>query len=288
MLASLATRSVLVAAVAGGVLLAGCRSERVPQSTTGIDSVFQLLTPDTPAQAAKDMVDPFDPDKRYRGMSRIAAAPWGGEDVYVRIYAEAIQNDTDVGVRAVAARALGNHGSPEHVKLIVPLLSSEDARVRFEAARALQRLHSNEAIAPLGKLLVGTPDPARPARDGKPGGVFTEPDKDVRAAAAEALGQYADPLAAQSLIIALTDDDLVVSRTARKSLRTITGQDFGDDPAAWRAFVAGPNPFAARTAYTYPAFRRGKYTWERLPFWPEPPNEASANPTGYEPPVAGK
>lgn len=261
--------------------LAGCQS---PGTGTGkVDSVFQLLGPPSPAAAARDMVDPFDPDKRYRGMSLIAAAPFGGEDVYLNVYTEAIKTDTDPGVRAVAARALGMHGRPEHALLITPLLASDDKRIRLEGARALQRLHNPEAIGPLARTLVGRPDPDRKPVPGRPAPLITEPDKDVRAAAAEALGQYADASAAKALIGALADDDLVVVRTAHAKLQGLTGQTLGPDARAWTAFMAqSAQPFAQRRAYTYPAFSRKKYTWEHLPLFPDPPNEASGNPAGYE------
>ncbi|MFN7374211.1 MAG: HEAT repeat domain-containing protein [bacterium] len=262
----------------------GCTSGKTAKGED-VNSIFDLFGPPTPGAAARDMVDPFDPDKRYRGMSRISAAPWGGEDVYVNIYAQAIQNDDDAGVRGVAAKALGNHGSPDQVKLILPLLKSPDPRVRQQAARALQRVHNTEAIGPLVEALLGRPDPDRPPIVGRPALLIPEPDKDVRAAAADALGQYADPVAAAALVKGLSDDDLLVSRNARRSLRTLTGKDFGFDAKAWSAFLATPAPFAGRLPYVYPAFSRDKYTWEYLPFWPEPPNESAASPTGYEPPA---
>ena len=86
--------------------------------------------------------------------------------------------------------------------------------------RALQRLHSPAAIPALVKL-VEEPN---------------EPEAMVRAAAADALGQYADARVLEALIAALRDRDLAVNEAARRSLQTLTGQDFGQNFRAWVAW----------------------------------------------------
>lgn len=274
--------SVILAGLTG---VAGCSTDREAGPGGRIESIFELVGPESPAVAARQMVDPFDPDRRFRGMSKIAAAPWGGEDVYVNVYAEAIKADSDAGVRGVAARALGMHGGPEHAPLIAELLLSPDKRVRLSAARALQRVHNTSVIPALTGVLLGR---ARPASD-KPepprplGTQDFELDKDVRAAAADALGQYADARVFDALLAGLEDDELVVADAARESLRTLTGGDRGYDAKAWRAWLdATASPFAGRSEYQYRAYSRERYTWEWLPFFPEPPNERPGTPTGAD------
>lgn len=241
--------------------LTGC--EAAPMET---ESVFQVLAtpPPTPVEAAAWMFDPHDSDKRFRGTVLLANAPFGGEKVYLDGYRLHL-NDSDASVRAAAAFALGRHGSPEDVPAIVPLLKDQSRLVRLNAVRALQRLHNPEAVPALLDRLRQN----------------NEEDVDVRAEAAYALGQYAERRVLQGLIAALRDQRLAVTSNAAASLRTLTGQDFGDDRRKWFHWVSTTqDPFAGRLVYTYPAFSRDRGLLELLPFWPQPPNEQSGPPAG--------
>lgn len=263
-------------------LLPACSRETVDRAASS-NSILAALAPPSPAEAARDMVDPYSPDKRYHGTLLIANAPWGGEEVYTKIYADMAANDPDLGVRAVAASALGMHGTPEHVPIILPLLKEKDRRVRLSAVRALQRLHNPVAIEELIPL---TRLPSRRVVElagGRMEVVETpgESDKDVRAEACTALGQYAEPKVLQALINATDDDDLIVSRAATTSLRTLTGQNFTDDRTAWAKWARdNKTPFAGRQTYQYPIFEREKYFWEYIPLVPNPPNEKPGSPAG--------
>lgn len=267
---ALARAALLPSALLACAALTGCDGIDTKRMAEG-ESIFAGFAQPTPAQAAVWSQDPYDPDKRYRGTNMLANAPFGSEDVYVRMYRmklgapPADKPDEDLGVRGVAARALGMHGDPADTRLIIPLLKEKDRRVRLEAVRALQRLHNPEAIDALLPLV----DDAK------------EPDKDVRAEAASALGQYAQPRVLQALISALGDDDLLVTRATVSSLRTLTGQNFGEDQAAWTTWARNTSdPFAGRTAYVYPVFNRDKIWWEYIPLWPPPPNEVAGQPAG--------
>lgn len=264
------TRLGLLLLGASTAALLGCETGDLNRAAKN-ESIFAIFQQDSPATAAIDSQDPYNPDKRYRGTNLLANAPFGGEDVYVKTYRmklgapPADKPDEDPGVRGVAARALGMHGDPADAKLIVPLLKEKDRRVRLEAIRALQRIHNPDVI----------PDILPLVSDQK------EPDKDVRAEACDCLGQYAEPRVLQALVDALDDDDLIVTSRARRSLRTLTGQDFGEDQKAWLEWEKRtPEPFAARTAYIYPVFERDKFWWEWIPLWPDPPNEVAAQPVG--------
>jgi hypothetical protein len=250
-----------------GVALVGCEGNRASDSS---ESVFDLLpAPPTPAVAAAWMFDPYDPDKRFRGTLLLANAPFGGAPEYVKGYVMHL-SDSDSSVRAAAALALGRHGSPEHVPLILPLLTQEDRLCRLSAVRALQRLHNPVAVGPL----IDATDSRK------------ESDADVRAEAAVALAQYPQPRVLQALIAALGDDRLAVTAAAAQSLRTLTGQDFGDDRARWFDWAAAASePFAGQRPYTYPVFARDKSWLEHIPFWPPPPNEEPARPVGLPPPA---
>lgn len=250
----------------GAAALAGCGTfDDVPRGTTSLLDAFIPRT--SPSQAAEMAVDPYSPERRYKGTTLLSNANFGGLPVYLELYLDAIE-DEDPGVRAAGARALGRHGEPEHVPHLIDLLKDPDRFVRFEAARALQRVHSADAVP----VLLATIDAEK------------ETDADVRVAAAEALGQYPETRVVQGLIAALADARLAVNYAVRSSLTTLTGQDFGVDRAAWLAWVdRTPDLFAGRQPYVYPAFSRDKKPYEYLPFVPAPPNETASTPVGLDP-----
>lgn len=256
--------------------LAGCDRNTLDRVEESESILGFIPSPPSPADAARWSQDPFDRDKRFRGTNLLANAPFGGEDVYVQTYrmklgAPPAQGpDEDSGVRGVAARALSLHGDGRDAALIIPLLADKDRRTRLEGVRALQRLHNPAAIDPLIKAL----DPKE------------EDDYDVRAEAANALAQYAEPRVLQPLIAALDDDYLAVSRAARNSLLTLTGEDFGEDQRAWLDWrKTTQTPFAKRSEYQYPVFNRDRYWFEYIPLVPQPPNEIAAAPAGIGAPT---
>ena len=251
------------AGVCGGVALLGACSPTAPQDIQG-DSILDVFAPPTPQEAAAWAADPYDADKRYRGLLLLANAPWGGEEVYVRMY-RAAAADGDAGVRAIAIRALSLHGSPEDSSIMVDGLSDETDFVRWEAARALQRVYAPSAAQALIE---------RTRRS-------EEPSAQVRAAAARALGQYPEARVAQALIAALDDRQLTVNHEALASLHTLTGEKLGYDARDWLAYLdEARDPFADGLAYEYPVFSRDPTWWEwMLPFF-DPPNETAGRPIG--------
>jgi hypothetical protein len=242
----------------------GCETAKLRPGAT---SIFEFLAPPTPEEAAKMAIDRYDADKRYRGTQLLASAPFAGEPVYVELFKDNV-DDEDPGVRAVAVRALGMHGGPEHVPLLVDRLKDEDVGVRIASGRALQRLHNPVAIDAL--LVAINPE--------------NEPEAAVRVEAASALGQYAENRVVEALIASFTDESLAVNVATRDSLRTLTGQDFGLDPAAWQVWYKDTrNLFTAQSVYTYPVFQRHRRWFEYIPFVPQPPYEPIATPAGLRP-----
>lgn len=270
-----AAPSTLLALLASGAcVLHGCRGigrDAQQNNNQQPTSLFDLVAPPTPAVAAAWAVDPYDADKRYRGTLMLANASWGGEPVYIRLYEQALQ-DSVPNVRAAAIRGLALHGGPENVPMILPSLESDDRLLRWEAARALQRLHNPVAIPGLLRLI-----------DEK-----NEPEPFVRSAAAVALGQYADPRVVEGLIAALADRDLGVNMAAQESLRTLTGQDFGFNIRAWLAWRDSTNDlFAGRSRFEFPVFYRSRRGLEWINPFAVIPNEVAAVPTGMTDPLAG-
>jgi hypothetical protein len=220
----------------------------------------------SPADAAAWAADPYDADKRARGMNMLANAPWGGAEAYVKMYRERLKDD-NAPVRAVSCRALALHGSTEDVPRIVPLTRAEEILVRLEATRALQRLYNTAAVPALIDRL----------------SMDKEAEPEIRAEAASALGQYAEGPGMQALITALADPSLLVNRSAHESLRTLTGNDeLPADRKTWVNWVkATPKPFASRRAYVYPVFKRDSRWMDYLPFSGPVPNETASTPVGF-------
>ncbi len=124
----------------------GCQSGASPNKW--LHSMVESWQPPTPSEAARDAFNTYDPDKRRHAVALLSASPFGDEDPYLRTYRLLI-DDKDATVRAAAAQALGMHGTVEDAKRLVPLLRDDMAFVRWEAAKALQRIHNPIAVEPL-------------------------------------------------------------------------------------------------------------------------------------------
>lgn len=264
----------LVASALLAPALTGCEwiDEARAKGGTG-ESVVEFFQPPSPQQAVAWASDPYDADKRYRGLLLISNAPFGSDPLYVRMYEQAA-NDGDPGVRAMAVRALGRHGGPGHAEILLNAFNDQDDLVRWETARTLQRIYLPQAV---GALI----DHLNASR---------EASALVREASAVALGQYAEPRVVQALFSALNDRQLAVNVAANRSLRILTGQDFPPDAARWlRWYNAASEPFAQRGEYEYPVFERDPEWWEHLTPWSQVPNEVAGRPAGAPPsPSAGE
>lgn len=269
----------LPALLAALTVLGGCETADSIFSgiKPGSEGILQdLFTGPTPTEAVEMSVDEYDADRRYQGTNLLANAPFAGEPVYLDLFI-ANASDEDPAVRSASVRGLANHGNPSHVPLLVERLRDEDRIVRLEAARALQRIHNPVAIDALllairqGELVADA-----------------EPDAQVRAEAADALGQYAENRVVRALVAALADESFLVTSTARRSLRTLTGQDLGTDRKAWSAWNENAtDTFAARSVYRFPGYERDRTMVEYLPFMPQPPRQAPSVPVGMPPPGSG-
>lgn len=238
---------------------AGCTT-----ASQDIDEFISSFVPPSPSQAARDMLNPDDADRRRRGLVLISTSYFGGEEAYVRTYRNYAQSDQDPTVRAAAVEALGRHGEPDDATIIADQLGHENVQVRWAAARALQRLHNPAVIGQVGRRL----------RD-------EEEHVDVRIAAAIALGQYRSSLAFESLVAALETRHLAVNLMAKRSLQIMTGQDIGMNSDAWIDWERSvDDPFAQGRAYLYPTYSRDETLLEKFAFWSTPEFEKPAPPRG--------
>ncbi len=171
-------------------------------------------------------------------------------------------------MKAAALTALGRYGRPPDAPPIAECLSDENVQVRRAAAAALQRIH-NPAVVPDLLFVLH----------------HAEDDDDARVATAIALGQYPQDRVFQGLVAALEIRQLAINEAARKSLQTLTGQDFGLEPEAWlKWYNEVDDPFAGQEEFLYPTYQRKESFLEKLAFWSSPTWETPAPPTGLEAP----
>ena len=263
------TRFIPLLLLPGASLLGGCLADDVRSDMAENNSVLApLFKQPSEFDAVLWANDEYDADKRARGTALLAFSPTGDDPKYVNYLYRRYLTDPVANVRTVATVAMGIHGTPDDVPQIAALLKDSDKHVRKAAARALQRLHNPVAIEPLLDAI----DPTK------------EFDWEVRAEAADALGQYPETRVLQKLITVLDDESLIFNQSTVKALRTLTGQDLGVDRRAWTRWLSATNtPFAERTAYVYPAYSRDKTWLEYIPFIPSPPNEMASTPVGMPP-----
>ena len=251
------------------LLLTGCAvvEDLGYQANPNPTSLLDLFARPSPEEAARWAIDPHNADRRFRGTSLLASAPFAGEPEYLELFMDNA-DDPDPAVRAAAIRGLAHHGDPSHAPLLVERLSDEDDLVRLEAARALQRIHNRVAVP----ALIARLDPD------------IEESKAVRAAAAHALGQYAQPRVLDALVFALRDPSLTVNTHAKEALVFLTGEDLDVDSFAWLEYIrASDDPFAGQSRYSYQVFQRGPRLVEYIPLYPDAPVEPSASPLGLPP-----
>lgn len=159
---------------------------------------------------------------------------------------------TDARLRRDAARALGDSGCREAVPALEKLAAkaAEEEDVRLHAAVAGARLGSEESLKALAEL-ARSPRAATRSRAvfalGKHGGIqqagllakaLADADRDVREDAVAALRLAGTKEAWGPLVQAAGDSDYRIRNAAMDALRELSGQQLGNDPAAWKAWWA--------------------------------------------------
>lgn len=166
----------------------------------------------------------------------------------------------DARLRRDAARALGDSGCREAGPVLEKLAgnAAEAEDVRLFAAMAAARLGSAEALKVLAELAQSPQAPTRSRAVfalGKHGGLkevailakaLGDSDRDVREDAVAALRLVGKKEAWGALVLAAADSDYKVRNTAMEALRELTGEQLGNDPAAWKAWWAKAESRPAR------------------------------------------
>lgn len=253
--------TLLMCVLAG--LLTGCTSA---QSGDVFADMIEPLMPPSPSEVARQAFNVYDPDLRRRSIALLSSSHFGHEEPYVRMYRLLI-DDQDPTVRAACAHALGQHGTTEDAPTIIALLKDDTGFVRWEAAKALQKIHHPDAVGPLMQALAN------------------DLDNDVRLAAASALGQYPTRPAFNALVGALTDHNFGVVQTAAQSLSLLTGQDLGTEGGPWLDFASANTStlFAAQRQYTYTPYQAPPGKLSKIKFWDKPEVVEPQQPVGLAP-----
>ncbi len=123
--------------------------------------------------------------------------------------------DSDAQVRAEAAVALDGLGMTGAIWTLREDLRGGEPAFRRVAAEALGRLKARAALTELGQAL-------------------TDEDLELACRAAEALGQIGGDSAVAKLWAALLSPRPALAEAARQALAEATGEDPGNEPAAWR------------------------------------------------------
>ncbi len=134
----------------------------------------------------------------------------------IKALSDAVLLDPDGDARALAAKAFIKIRKPEVIPVLIRSLKEDP----FEPARA------NAAWA-LGDI--GGAQALQPLRD-----ALKDPDTWVRLRAVSGLKRLKAKAAVPDLIEHLADTNQMVRERAREALKDITGQDKGEDPAAWK------------------------------------------------------
>ena len=116
---------------------------------------------------------------------------------------------------------MGAIGRPEGHDAVLKALDDEDPMLRAEACRALGRLGRPDDAPHLTRIMMA------------------DQDGDCRIAAIEGLGvmKNSDPRIQLLLVDAMQHEDPAIRVAAVRSLRTLSGQDLGVDPDAWKTDV---------------------------------------------------
>lgn len=150
----------------------------------------------------------------------------------VHILRLGLELEKDQLVRITIVHSLAALKGEQAQAALLASLHDKDAVVRAEICRALARLGDPASSEAIAKLLA------------------SDSNLDVRLAAADALGHLRTSSSAQALLAALDDKDPALRHRASRSLRAITGKDYGTDFKAWQAYLSDlPEDALARSRF---------------------------------------
>ena len=141
------------------------------------------------------------------------------QQTWVDQMAKIMEYDQSPYMRELAVRAAARANSPNAIAVIETGLDDDEFKIRMVAADSLAKRPEPKAVELLAKT------------------VSSESNKDVRLAAIKSLGTHQGQQATDALKLALEEPDLAYRYATIASLRSVTGKDAGNEPAAWVAML---------------------------------------------------
>lgn len=138
--------------------------------------------------------------------------------------ARQIQVEPDPLVREAIVETIGEFRTPLASQVLEAGLADEDIEVRRQCCRALGRRGDPTAVPVLARV------------------ISNEQSIDVRLEAVDALASINSPDAYAALTVALEDRDPALQFAGVKSMKAISGKDFGGDVSAWLQYARGETP----------------------------------------------
>ncbi len=134
-----------------------------------------------------------------------------------------IRTEPDPLVRQEIQNTVSEFSTPLALRILTAGLNDEDREVRLTCCYRLAE-RGEESVDALRKAAA------------------SDTDIDVRLAAIDGLGKTQSAANVAALAPALSDRDPAVQYAAVQSLKTASGEDFGNDVRAWQQYVAGEVP----------------------------------------------
>ncbi|MHC4179574.1 MAG: HEAT repeat domain-containing protein [Planctomycetota bacterium] len=246
---------VIVLLIAGAVSAVGCNNSQ------GAKKKFRFFPPSKDELLA-DAVNPDDPDTRREAITELSDSSAVNEQAVQDLFDLILRSDSNSFVRAAASTALGKAQNPQYVPTLAKAMTDPAMVVRWDTARALDRVIGKEAVGP---LMTAASD---------------DPSLDVRVAATRSLRNYHGPAVVRRLVVLMDDPELPIRREAHNSLKDVFGVDFGPSSEDWAQAHTGEIP----PGPTMDDKRREALPrWKRWAYRPKPP--VKDEPTPEEPPV---
>ncbi len=135
-----------------------------------------------------------------------------------------IQTEPDPLIRRAIQESIGQMSTPLADSVLVAGLQDDDLDVRLTCCQLLGQRSDPGAISALRIALE------------------TDEELDVKLAAVDALGQIKSPQSVAALSKAVNDRDPALQYAGVQALKSVSGQDLGNDVVAWRQYAASEQP----------------------------------------------